>query len=90
MKNKVLVILLLIILIAGCSSSKTVHCEYPKIVVPEPIWKQDITVYYNAESNIFYMNEQSMRNLNIYLIDVHRYVKDSNSIFNVINSGSNN
>lgn len=90
MKIRALVIILLTILLIGCSSyNKTQLCEYPTVSTPEPLWVPDVKIYYNEENNVFYMEEKSMRNLNIYLIDVHRYVKDTSNIIKLINEGAN-
>lgn len=73
---------LLLSLITGCSLYRTNPSSCPAIISPEPIWVLDIDIKYDSSQKLYYMDRQSMQNLDLYLIDVHRYVKNVNSIIN--------
>jgi hypothetical protein len=83
-------------LISGCSLFQTKPIEVKSTVVPvildkpQPIIVGDINISYDSSSDIYLMDRQSFNNLNVFLIDVERYIEETNMIFNLMENKEEN
>ena len=79
---------LLICLIVGCSTSKTIPepvkitkvCSYPPILKPSPILAKEINIQYDPKTHTYIFKEQDFKNLVIWVGDVDVYVDSISKI----------